>query len=305
MTGTQLRYLAIALVIALALWGLAELLGSRGGGVERTALLPAIPSEEIGAVDIGRAADTIRLRRAEGDAWTVDGFPASPAAVASLLEALGAPTEGELVARSAASHARMGLDSAQAKRLTVRGGDRVLGELLVGNHGRAYQTASARLPDRDDVYLLDGGLVPLVDRGVNDWRDRRIVSVVPDSIRGIEIARGRTHYALERRDETWALAGGGAVDSARVAQLVSAFGNVEAQGTAFATPAEADSADFTSPERRVVLTGSGGAPLATLAFDSTASGFWVRRDGSPTVFRLFQWKVDELTPADSTIRPRD
>jgi len=305
MTGTQLRYLAIALGIALALWGLTELLGSRGGGVERTALLPAIPSEEIGAVDIARAADTVRLRRGEADVWTVDGFPASPAAVASLMDALGAPTGGELVARNAASHARMGLDSAQAKRLTVRGGDRVLGELLVGNQGRAYQSAYARLPGGDAVYLLDGGLVPLVDRGVNDWRDRRIVSVVPDSIRGIEITRGRTHYALERRDDTWALAGGGAVDSARVAQLVSAFGSVEAQGTAFATPAEADSADFTRPERRVVLSGSGGATLAALAFDSTASGVWVRRDGSPTVFRLFQWKVDELTPADSTIRPRD
>jgi hypothetical protein len=305
MTGGQLRRVAIALVIAVVLWGLVEILSRRSGGIEETALLPAIPADEIGSIDIEHGADTVQLRRAEDDAWTVNGFVASPAAVTSLLGALGTPTNGELVARNPSSHARMGLDAAAARRFTVRGGDRVLGALLIGHQGRAYQSAYMRRPDGDDVYLVEGELVPLLDRGISDWRDRRIVAVPADSIQAIEVERGRRRYALERRDGSWVLAGGGAVDSARVARLAAAFADVEAQGTAFATPAQADSADFTRPERRVVLTGSGGATLAALAFDSTANGFWVRRDGTPTVFHLLQWKADELTPADSTLRRKE
>ena len=305
MTGAQLRRVAIALAIAVFLWGLVELLGRPANGVEETELLPAITAEEIGSVDIARPADTVLLRRGDGDAWTVNGFAASPAAVTSLLAALGTPARGELVARNPSSHLRMGLDTTNARRLTVHGADRVLGELLVGNQGRAYQSAYVRRPDGDDAYLVEGELVLLVDREIADWRDRRIVAMTPDAILGIEIERGGTRYALERWAGSWELAGGGALDSARVARLASAFGNLEAQGVAFATPAEADAADFTRPERRVVLTGSGGTTLAALAFDSTANGFWVQRDATPTVFHLFQWKVDELTPADSAIRRKE
>ncbi len=305
MTGAQLRRVAIALAIAVFLWGLVEVFSRRDSGVEESVLLPAIPAEQIETVDLVRPADTVRLQRTGGEAWTVNGFAASPAAVTSLLGALGSATHGELIARNPSSHARMGLDTAGAKRLTVRGADRVLGELLVGHQGRAYQSAFVRRPDGDEAYLVEGELVSLLERGIVDWRDRRILAVVPDSIQAIAVERGPTRYVLERRNGSWALTDGGTIDSARVDRLAAAFGDLEAQGAAFATPAEADSADFAKPERRLVLTGSGGSTLAALAFDSTTTGFWVQRDDAPTVFRLYQWKVDELTPADSAIRRKE
>jgi hypothetical protein len=43
-------------------------------------------------------------------------------------------------------------------------------------------------------------------------------------------------------------------------------------------------------------------PLLTLAFDSTASGIWVRPDTGSTIFRLESWTVDRLTPADTAVR---
>jgi hypothetical protein len=45
--------------------------------------------------------------------------------------------------------------------------------------------------------------------------------------------------------------------------------------------------------------------MATLLFDSTASGFWVRRDTVSTVFRLDRATVEQLTPPDSTLQARD
>lgn len=305
MSGAQLRRIAIALVIAVFLWGLVEILGRRGDRLAETPLLPAVSAVEVDGVTIATDADTIRLERVGDSAWTVNGFDASPDAIGTLLGALAEPTAGELIAQSPSSHERMGVDEASAKQVTLRRGEQVLGEVLVGGQGRSFRSAYMRKPGDDDVYLVEGELVPLLDRSITDWRDKRILAVQPDSIRGITVERGGTRYALVRAEGGWSFADGAPVDSARVARLVSAFADVQAQGAAFATPEEATAADFERPDRSVRLTGTDGAELATLAFDSTDAGFWVRRTDGQTVYQLNRWRVDDLTPADSSVRPSE
>jgi hypothetical protein len=305
MSAAQLKRIALALTVAVFLWGLVEILGRRGDTLGETPLLPAIPMDTIDTVTIAGASDTIRLERTADTAWTVNGFAASPEAVGTLLDALTDPTQGELIAQSPSSHERMGIDTATAKRFTVRGGEEVLGDVLVGGQGRSFRSAYLRKPGDDDVYQVEGELITLIDRTVTDWRDKRILSVEPDSIDGITVERGSTRYSLVRTDGGWSFAGGEAVDSARVARLVESFARVEAQGAAFATPDEASAADFDRPERRVRLMGPDGSELASLAFDSTDAGFWVRRAGGETVYQLNRWRVDDLTPADSSLRHRE
>jgi hypothetical protein len=53
------------------------------------------------------------------------------------------------------------------------------------------------------------------------------------------------------------------------------------------------------------LLTSGGTELAAVAFDSTDGAFWARRDGDDTVYRLYAWKVNDLTPTDSSLIRRD
>jgi hypothetical protein len=85
-----------------------------------------------------------------------------------------------------------------------------------------------------------------------------------------------------------------------VASLLNRFSDLEAAG--FATPAQADSASFAHPARTVRLLAKGDRPLLALSMDSTAGGFWVRRAGDADTYRLDSWTVNDLTPADSTLR---
>jgi hypothetical protein len=39
-----------------------------------------------------------------------------------------------------------------------------------------------------------------------------------------------------------------------------------------------------------------------LTFDSTASGYWVRKPEGGTVYRLDFWQVDQLTPAEDALK---
>lgn len=301
MNREQLRRIGIALGVLLAVWIGLRLIQGVARDARTTLPRPSLDRAAVDGITIARPGDTIRLTRT-GAAWTVNGFAASASAITELLDAV-ADTSGssELVAETAATHVRLGVDSAQARRVEVRRGADVVLAYLVGKRGPSFESGYVRRPDEDRVFQVRGRLVELVERRVDDWRDRRIVSVEPDSLTGVEITLGSRGYALARSDSGWRLPGGELADSGAVASLLSQFRLLEASG--FASPAEADSARFEAPERRIRLLGPGSAAV-TLALDSIPGGFWVRRDTLPTVYRLDSWTADRLTPADSTLRRR-
>jgi hypothetical protein len=232
----------------------------------------------------------------------VNGYAASPEAVDELFQAAANPLRGSLVARSASSHGRMGVDSVTGTRLRVISAGDTLVHLVVGNQGRQYGTAYVRQVGDEHVYQLRGRLGTLAQRTVTDWRDKRIVVLDPQQIERVTVERGGGRYTLARVDSVWGFADGTTADSAEVARLLREYGTVSAQASAFATPTQADSADFGRPDRRLTLLAAGSDTLAALVFDSTDAGYWVRHAAGGTVYRLHGWKVDDLTPHDSTLR---
>src|SRR2546427_771253 len=169
-------------------------------------------------------------------------------------------------------------------------------ELITGQNGPAFGTLYVRKPGDTRVFLWRGRSLPGPTSRVDDWRDKRIAGVEPDSVRALEIARGKERYALERRDRRWTLAGRGPADSAAVTRLLEHYRSLAAVG--FATPQQADSLRARRPSRRATLRGPGGRVLLALAFDSTASGTWGHRaEGHPrTVYPLQPLTLGQLTP---------
>lgn len=297
--STLLRGLAL-LAALLIVWGALRVFRGGVGDTPTGLEVPRLTAADVDRVLI-EAADTARIERAAAG-WAVNGHEAAADKVTDLISAItdtGLSTE--LVARSAGSHARLGVDSASGRRVRFLKGDRVLLDLVLGNQGRAYQTAYVRRAGEDEVYLLRGRLAAIVDADVDGWRDRRIGGVTGDSVFGLRLERGGRATALTRAEGGWRL-GGAPADSAAVAQLLSRLAEITASG--FATEAQADSLDFDRPDRRLVVTGSRGDTLLGLAFDSAAGGIWARRLTGGPVFRLDSWRFDELTPADSVFRKK-
>lgn len=306
MTLKQLLHIAIALAAVVFLWGLVEIIGRRGDVVDERPLLVPVLAEEVDTVEIANPKDTIRLLPQASGGWTVNGYEASATMVSELFDAIRDSTTAELVAQSPSSHERMGVDEATGTRFRVIRGEKDLLHLIAGERGRPFRSRYVRVQGADEVYLLTGPLVPMFDRALDEWREKRIAAVEPSRIARIAVKQGRRGYIVERRDTTsWQFADGTPVDSAAVARLLEGYRSLTAQGSAFATPAQVDSADFTRPDRSVTLIDQGGDTLLGLVFDSTESGFWVRRADGGTVFELFRWKGDEIAPADSVLRVSD
>jgi len=305
MSARTLARLAMLLGVLLLLWGAAALGRRHADRPTAAADRLRLPAPAIGAVDtvrIAKPADTIVLARRDST-WTVNGHVASRTAVGELFTALAdTSARPELVAERPASHAGLGVDSATGTRVRLLRRDSVVGEFIAGHRSTDLDGGYFRLANQPQVYLVQSALAGLLERGADDWRDRRIASVAVDSIATIQVQRGARSYRLSKEDKAWKLAPAGPVDTAAANRLRQAYGEIDAAG--FASAAQADSARFDRPDRRVTLLRADGAPLLRLAFDSTAQGFWVRADSAATIYRMETWAVDRLAPADSTLRPK-
>lgn len=301
MSTKQVLRIAVALAVLLFLWGLAEILGTRSDTTTARFDLPKLNAADVDTVKVLRPTDTLLLVKSGADAWTVNGFGASTQAVSQLFTALKDSGLAELVAQSPTSHARLGVDSATGRRVEFLKGGKTLLSLVVGEHGPGFEGVYVRRPSEAKVYLIRANLGNAVERQLEDWRDKLIVAVDPDSVREIRVQRGRVNSALSHGDGGWRFANGARADSAAVRRMLEQYRSLLAGG--FGTPAQEDSLDFRRPHRHITLAGR-SAPMADLVFDSTATWWWARKAEGGTIYRLESWRMDQLFPADSTLKAK-
>ncbi|MCH7715390.1 MAG: DUF4340 domain-containing protein [Gemmatimonadetes bacterium] len=302
MTGDRLRQVAMAVGALLLLWVVAEIL--RGGFDESVSdfELPAISVDAADSIVIRRATDTITLVKRAPEDWTVNGWRAAEATINEVFSALEEQPQGQLIAQSASTHGRLEIDEGTARTLLIYGGGKTLAHFLVGKRGRSFQDTYFRRPNEDNVYSVRTRLSSYIGRRLDDWRDRSVSTIEPDSVGSADIRLGRQSYTVRREEggDGWVLSDGHAADSSAVATFLRQYRNLRATG--FPGPEQRDSADFSRSERRAVLRDLQGEILIDVMFDSTAGAFWTRRDGDTTVYRISTFTVDRLTPADTTLR---
>lgn len=303
MNPKQLKRILLVLGVAVVLWIVAELLGGKTNDMETAFVLPALQLSAVDEVTLTKPSVTLTLRRVEDTVWTVNGHAASFNEVDELFSALADSSRAEMVATGATVHGRMGVDSAQGIFVRFMAGEEVLASVVFGKRGRAYNTRYVRLDGEDFVYQYSGPLAGLVDQNEDDWRNKNIVSIEPDSVGSIVANRGSNRFSLVRGEEGWLLGQNEATDSASVARLLNQYRSLSASG--FASEEEADSVEFDRPDARVTLLGIEGDTLTSLVFDSTDAAFWVREEAGGITYRILTWKMNQLFPADSTLRARE
>ncbi|HEV2749222.1 MAG TPA: DUF4340 domain-containing protein [Gemmatimonadales bacterium] len=303
MSSQHLKLIAAGLALLLLLWGGSSLL-SRGSDSVRASLDLRVPVDTyVDAITIAKGADTIAFARRSATQWIVNGHPAAMS-VTELLQALRDTTPPELVAQDSSSFTRLQVDSAGGRWLRVRRGGRVELALIVGTRPTDYGSAYLRRAGDAHVYLWRGRLGSLVNRTLDDWRDKRIAAVAPDSIAAVDVVRGKDRYALTRAGKAWKVNGAPA-DSGAVARYLDRLKTITASG--FAAPQDTASRRTNRQERRVTVRSPRHA-LVSLTFDSIAGGFIVHRPAGAsgedaTVYRMNVWDVDAVTPTRASLLP--
>jgi len=303
-SARALKTLVAALGISVVLWILVRLTS----GVEAPAAVPSGLSEVFGpdpVVDWDRVrlsgADRtpVELRR-EAGRWRVEGVGADSALVERFVTALSAARALEVVATNPANHERMGVGPGSADTLVLTRDGREW-TVLLGTRGTRTGTMFVRLPDDDDVYLLDRDLSAHVRRDVEGWRDRRVVALDTARVGGVEVERegaGRG-FSLVRADSSWTLGEGGALaDSTAVRNLLSELSDLTASGFL----AAGDSLAALPRAASAVVLGEGGDTLTVLEVGSGDDARWVRVLGDSTLYRIPGFRADRLVPDETTLR---
>jgi hypothetical protein len=301
MSDRTLKLLVGALAVAVALWAVASLISGGGGGIgatgEAARFFDGIDSASIETIRMDGPTGAVELARTP-EGWRVNGWEAGPRTVDRFLTALADAQVGDLAAANPANHARMGVsaDSAVALEVRLPGGSRTL---LVGDQGPRFGTAYGRLPERDEVYVIEGDLRGHVRRGVNEWRDTEILAVDTASVARVEVERDGDAYALVRGDSAWTFEGGDPVDPIQARNVLTELASIIAAGFL----SEGDSIYALPLGGASTAYAADGRVLADVTVGSGEGERWVRAAGDSVVYRLSTFRVGRLVPTRETLAP--
>lgn len=301
MSERTLKQLVGALVVIVGIWLVASFLSRGGGSIGATgdiaSFFDGMSRDAIAAVRFDGPTGSMEIRRT-GGTWTANGFEADTASIARLVSALSGMEVGDLAATNPANHARMGVSADSATVVGVEVGGE-LRSILIGDQGPRFGTAYGRLPDEDEVYVLEGDLRVQARRPLDDWRNKEIAAVDTARVARVEIERDGDGYALVRGDSLWTFEDGGEADQTEVRGILSELATVIAAG--FLTE---DDSLFALPEGgSSVAYSADGEALARVTIGSGEGERWARTPGDSIVYRLSTFRVGRLAPTLEEVRP--
>lgn len=301
MSDKQLKLLVGVLVILVVAYVGARLIVGGGDSASADLELALDDGAAIDSVVIGAPDAEIRLR--SGEAWTVNGHEALPETGESLERALEQAQVGQLVSRNPDNHGRLGVTDEGGRHVTVYSGGEPWVELIIGDRGEGFDQAYVRRPGADEVYMLQGNLVSLANRRVDDWRDREILAAPREDIQRIEYEYPEESFELVRDSAAWTLEPEGAeVQETDVSSLLTQLSGLRAIG--FAADSVTDTLTWEPPTARVTVYGPGEARLGEVEFlDRGDVGYYARRAGSPVVYSLSSYSGDQILKRREDLLP--
>jgi hypothetical protein len=294
MSDRSLKILVGVLAALVVAWAAVRLLGGRGAAPEPVPFdLESAAALDIDSIVIAAADDTVRLRASDG--WTVNGHEAALETGESLRRALEGARIEQLVSRNPENHMRLGVTRTAGRRVTVYAGGTAELSLIIGQGRRGFDQAYVRREGDDEVYTLEGSLVSLANRAVDDWRDKDIVLVNRDEVGRVAFTYSDESFTLVRDSTGWRFEPeGGAANAAQVDGILMVFASLRAIG--FAADSVTEALVWEPPSARVQLFGPGDAPYGDIVFLERADdvGYYVRRAGSPVVYEISSYTGDQI-----------
>ena len=302
MSERTLKKLVGALVVVAGLWVIVTLFSGQGDGGRNAVGEIATFFDDISEV-------TVRAVRMSGpdrdselagglDNWTVNGDKADSATVFRFWAAILTLEVGDLAASNPDNHDRMGLsaDTSWSIEFDVEGGTKTM---LVGEAGPRFSTTYVRLPDEDEVYVLEGDLRTHVRRLPNEWRSKIVVRIDTTAVARVEIQRDADEYVLVRGDSVWTFENGSETSSTTMTGVMSELASLLAVGFLEA----GDSLVAMDQGGVTTAYDESGNILAEVMIGSGESDRWARSAGDEVIYRIGSYRVERIAPKLENMEP--
>ena len=271
-----------------------------------TPLFPNFDQEQVTKIEIIATGETTTLSKRES-VWVVasmDNYPADSAGVAELLTKVGEVKNTQRVSSNPEKQAEFEVDSTGVEAKLMNVNDKVLAHLFVGKITPGFLSSYVRAADSDDVYVAQGNLQSVFNKGTRTWKDRSIFDFNKGIVTELNISSPEETVELRlNADGTWQMLKPEAstANTTEVDNLLTTFSGLDTDDFA---DAQDDLAEYgLDTPQSVISAALNDGTTATLYIGNEAEGkLYVKRDDSETVFRLFTSNVDRLIKKSGTLK---
>jgi hypothetical protein len=182
--------------------------------------------------------------------------------------------------------------------------DKVLAHLFVGKITPGFLSSYVRTADSNDVYVAQGNLQSVFNKGTRTWKDRTIFDFNKGIVTELNISSPEDTVELRLDAEgTWQMLKpeASAVKTTEVDALLTTFSELNTDDFA---EAQDDLSEYgLDTPQSVISAALNDGTTATLYIGNETEGkLYVKRGDSDTVFRLFKSNVDRLIKKSDTLK---
>ena len=272
-------------------------------------LFPNFDKEQVGKIEITADAETTILLKQDGN-WMVasmDNYPADSEGVADLLSKVTEFKNTQRVSNNPEKQSEFEVDSTGVEAKLMDASNKVLAHLFVGKTTPGFLSSYVRPADSNEVYVAQGYLQSVFDKGTRTWKDRTIFSFNKGIVTQLNIISPEETVELRLDTEgAW-----------QMHKPVSAAAKTTEVDTLLTTFSELDTDDFAEAQDELAEYGLdtpqstisailNDGTTATLHIGKEEEGkLYVKRDDTAIVFRLFKSNVDRLIKKSDTLKAEE
>lgn len=273
-------------------------------------LFPSLDKEQVAKIEIIATGETTTLSKQDGGNWVVasmEDYPADGEGVTELLTKVTEFKNTQRVSNNPEKQSEFEVDSTGVEAKLMDANDTVLAHLFVGKTTPGFLSSYVRPADSNDVYVAQGYLQSVFDKGTRTWKDRTIFSFNKGIVTQLNIVSPEETVELRLDAEgAWKMIKpvAAAVKTTEVDTLLTTFSELDTDDFAEAKGTLAEYG-LDTPQSTISVVLNDGT-TATLHIGNEEEGkLYVKRDDKDTVFRLFKSNVDRLIKKSETLKAEE
>ena len=271
-----------------------------------TPLFPNFDKEQVGKIEIVATGETTTLSKQDSN-WIVasmNNYPADSEGITELLSKVAEFKNTQRVSNNPEKQAEFEVDSTGVEAKLMDTNDKLLAHLFVGKTTPGFLSSYVRAADSNDVYVAQGYLQSVFDKGERTWKDRTIFDFNKGIVTQLNISSPEETVELRLDAEgTWQMLKpiASAVKQTEVDSLLTTLSGLDTDDFA-EMPDDLGAYGLDMPESTISAVRNDGI-TATLHIGNEEDGkLYVKRDDADTVFRLFKSNVDRLIKKSDTLK---
>ena len=274
-----------------------------------TPLFPNFDKEQVTKIEIVAIGETTTLSKQDSN-WVVasmNNYPADSEGITELLSKVAEFKNTQRVSNNPEKQAEFEVDSTGVEAKLMDASDKLLAHLFVGKTTPGFLSSYVRAADSNDVYVAQGYLQSVFDKGERTWKDRTIFDFNKGIVTQLNISSSEETVELHLDAEgTWQMLKpiASAVKQTEVDSLLTTFSGLDTDDFA-EMPDDLGECGLDMPESTISAVRNDGI-TATLHIGNEEDGkLYVKRDDADTVFRLFKSNVDRLIQKSDTLKAEE